>query len=639
MADVLIHRCTLRVIRRAGWNWGPDPRRITQEAVRVLPELLAKKLSELLADAEDVEIAVPVSLRLRVRMSELVADPASVMQASAASRARAPASLDQKVEFALRTALGLELEPRATSPSSKRDGPTDKFAPEPIHNTHRRGGALSRLLLAWHEHGVLERRLAALPNEEIETWQYSLSNDSARPVPSEPDASLALQIEEMVLARILPVASKERHETMRRRILIATAVAAQLSLALTQPFLWIVLDRLMPVEASRPPNRIASPVSTGREPIQELQEHRLPDAATTAPRANADRAPSVPSIIEERPSTWRVKIDCALPFLALAPLARLGYFSALEAVLEAANLGCDGYLFAAALAYKVLDPPERGWRRSPASMLAASALAGSTKPIDEETLIAFARRIAPHTSALDLILADSLIAGHTQGEPITLHRAGPQKAAGLLTLDTEGCFPIAWTHDFEPLLAILKRLGRPVVLISNETAESALLHDLDAAGLTFVTGVPPTRGDRWQRIQQGAWTNYSAPVTEPIRRAALAMGAAFEEARGISKDLVEARLAVTRASSPELNRSLTLAASVALGMISWKLWRGRGRTTPQQVVERYSDLEGRIRFDASSVHVDLPLGRRHQELRENGFLAPVLNVPWFGDRSVEFGGG
>jgi hypothetical protein len=634
MTGVLIHRCTLRVIRRAGWNWGADPRRITEEAVRVLPELLAKKLSELLADAQDTEIAAPVSLRLRVRMSELVGDPTPVMRAAAAPGARANSSLDQKIEVALRSALGLELEQQATPPTPSRDSVAEKFGTETTHNIHRKGGALSRLLLGWHEHGVIERRLAALPNEEIETWHLCLSTGSARPVTSEPETPLALRIEELVLAHIPPAASKHRHEILRRRIFIATAVAAQLFLPLTDSSLWIGLDRVLPVEPLRPPSRIPLPASTAADPIVESREHQLPDVAAITRTASADPTRPVPSMIERRPSEWSVKIDCALPFLILGPLARLGYFAALDAVLEAANLGPDADLFAAALAYKVLDPPQRGWRRSPASMLAAATFAGSTKPIDEESLISFSRRIAPHTSALDLILTDSLIAGHTAGGPVTIHRA----PAGFVALDTEGCFPIAWTH-VEPLLAMLKRLGPPVVLISSETVNSGLLRDLDAAGITFVIGVPPTRGERWQRIQQSTWTNCSGPVTEPIRRAALAMGPAFEEAHGIARDLVEARPAVTRASSQELDRSLTLAASVALGMISWKLWRGRGRTTPHQVLERYADLEGRVRFDDSSVHVDLPLGRRHQELRENGFLAPVSGVPWFGDRRVEFGGG
>jgi hypothetical protein len=114
---------------------------------------------------------------------------------------------------------------------------------------------------------------------------------------------------------------------------------------------------------------------------------------------------------------------------------------------------------------------------------------------------------------------------------------------------------------------------------------------------------------------------------------------AFEEARAFRNDLLLARPAVIRAASPELDRSLTMAAGVAMGTIAWKLWQSRGRTSPQLALERYADLEGLVRFDARSVKVALPLGRRHQELLDHGLLAPVDGVPWLGGRRVEFGGG
>jgi hypothetical protein len=234
---------------------------------------------------------------------------------------------------------------------------------------------------------------------------------------------------------------------------------------------------------------------------------------------------------------------------------------------------------------------------------------------------------------------------------------------------------------------VLQRLSS-IVLIPPETADPALLRDMDAAGIVFVTEVPPTRNEHWQRIG-ASWTNSTAPPNEPLRRAARELTPAIEEARGFHQELVTARPGIIHAAStalvdrpgdfnsawqspgefcsgsvpparmlthggsteprpsgsgqawklPLLERSLTLAAAIALGMISWKLWRSRGRTTPQQALERYADLEGRIHFDDASIHVNLPLGRRHQELRENGLLSPVAGIPWFGRRRVEFGGG
>jgi hypothetical protein len=639
VANVLIHRCTLRVVRCAGWNWGPDPRRLAQEAVRALPELLAKKLSELLPDDDDREIVAPVRIRLPVRMSELAADSAAQTHGAAPPGARASASLDQRMDAALRAALALDqFPPPPLQPQASDRGATTRFDEVSSNNQSREIGALPRLLLAWRMHGVLGRRLAALPFEVIEGWHDRIWNDRARRDAPETDAALIHRIEGIVLARSSPSASGDRAETLLHRILIAAEAAAQLPVPLTHFALWQTLDRIVPVEPSRPAPQVATQISVVANPIPAAPARRPPDLAGKSFSIAANLLS--PAAFEPQPIEWEIKVPCALPFLLLGPLARVGYFAALDAVLEAAFLSESAPLFAAALAYKVLDPPQRGWRRSPASLLAAAALAGSTTPVAEESLVDFSRNIAPHISALDLTLADALIAGHTPEEPLMLH---PDGSAGFLLFDTQGCFPIVWTGDFECLLRILRRFDSPIILITREAAEPGLLRHLDAGGIVFVSDVPPTRGERWQRIQEGStvlgWTNSPGPATGPLRRAACETDSAFEDARGFTRDLVQSRTSVIRASSPELDRSLTLAASVALGMISWTLWQNRGRTSPQQVLERYADLEGRIRFTPTSINVSLPLGRRHQELRENGLLAPVVGVPWFGRRRVEFGGG
>ena len=627
MPDVTIHRCTLRVVRRGGWSWGPDPRGFAQHAARVLPELLEKALAGMFpgvsGEDEDREIAAPVRIRIPVRMSELAMDAAS--QHPARPGTTASTSLNQRVESALRAALGLSSEPSTPPQPNGASSPVpSRFAEEPPLNRSTEGEALPRLLLAWHEHGVLERRLAMLPLEQIETWHGRLWSDSHRPVSPSPDVELVSQIEDLVSARAAISESTHRAAVLRRRILIAIQSAATLSLAPTHPSLWRTLDRLLPLEPPASPISIAMPAVV---PLAGVDPATSQSIATPLPTSAGPNVRSTSSASEPRRDQWSVKVDCALPFLLLAPLARLGYFAVLEAVLEAAGMSADAYLFAAALAYKVLAPPQRGWQRSPASMLAAAVLAGSPNPIPEDSLTSFARRIAPHTAALDIVLADALIAGHTPGAPVML-------MPGFLTLDAEGCFPISWATDPAP---VLKRLAS-IVLIPPETAHPSLLRDLDAAGIVFVTEVHPTRNEHWQRIGE-FWTNSTDPPAESLRRAARALTSSIEDARAFAKELVAARPGIIHASSPELERSLTLAASVALGMISWKLWRSRGRTTPQQVLDRYADLEGRIHFDDASIHVNLPLGRRHQELRENGFLSTVAGIPWLGSRRVQFGGG
>jgi hypothetical protein len=170
-----------------------------------------------------------------------------------------------------------------------------------------------------------------------------------------------------------------------------------------------------------------------------------------------------------------------------------------------------------------------------------------------------------------------------------------------------------------------------------------LLSDLDRAGLTFVSEVPPTRHERWQRVQQGTarlgWTNSAAPSSQPVVGAARKIAHACDEAADLWQQLALTRPAVVRARSPELDRSVTLAAAVAGGIIAWELSRSGRPISPQKVIPRYCDLDARVRFDPAAVVVSLPLGRRHQELGEAGLLAPVNGIPWFGGRRVEFSGG
>jgi hypothetical protein len=335
-------------------------------------------------------------------------------------------------------------------------------------------------------------------------------------------------------------------------------------------------------------------------------------------------------------------VACALPFLLLAPLARIGYFEVLAAVLETAKLSRHAHLFAVALAYKVLDPPERGWRRSAAAQTAAAVLAGAPDSIAEEFLVDFARQIGPHTGPLDALLADALIRGHTSGKPLVLTRVSDEHGASYLLTDAEGCFPIAWINGFEPLYATLRRLEPSLLLVSHEAAAPKLLGELHAAGVRFIVDVPPTRDESWSRIQGTAtlgWTNHSSPSSAPLLRAAREIESATEDATAFQDAFASARPAVVRAASQRLDHALTLAAGVAVGTIAWELWRERARTTPQLTLERFGDLDARVRFSPSSVVVRLALGRRHRELSDAGLLAPLEEIPWLAGRRLEFTGG
>jgi hypothetical protein len=71
--DVLIERCSLRIARRGGWSWGPDPRSLLRAAMLRLPELVADRLGELWPGEVQGHAAAPLRLRIPLRLDELMA--------------------------------------------------------------------------------------------------------------------------------------------------------------------------------------------------------------------------------------------------------------------------------------------------------------------------------------------------------------------------------------------------------------------------------------------------------------------------------------------------------------------------------------------------------------------------------------
>src|SRR5262245_44666741 len=72
MTDVVIHRCTLRIVRRQGWSWGPGWRQLLDSATRALPALLARRLAGLWAGPASGEVVAPVRLTVPVRLADLL---------------------------------------------------------------------------------------------------------------------------------------------------------------------------------------------------------------------------------------------------------------------------------------------------------------------------------------------------------------------------------------------------------------------------------------------------------------------------------------------------------------------------------------------------------------------------------------
>jgi hypothetical protein len=331
-------------------------------------------------------------------------------------------------------------------------------------------------------------------------------------------------------------------------------------------------------------------------------------------------------------------LSSAVPFLLLGVLSQIGYFEAVGATLEALRENELWPAFAAALAFKVLEPPQRGWRRTPDSLACASAFAGIEGDIAEPALLECARRLSGSLSPADAVLAASLINGHDPARPLLLARA----SAGLLLLDTDGLFPIAWSAQLDGLLPALRQLPDCTVLTPRAAAHPDLLAAIHAATFRFVTDAPPVRGESWRRLNVPGrppfWTNDGNADPAALVRGAAGLSDLAGEAEDLWREL-ELRSALPLAADSELERSLSLAAASALGTIAWTLWHAREPVNPLLALRRFATLDARVRFDAETVRVRLPLGARQRDLDASGLLKPVKNVPWYGGRVVEFSGG
>lgn len=643
MADVHIHRCTLRVVRRRGWSWGADPRRLLRAATAALPALLERKLAELLPDDEEIDIAAPVRLTMQLSLPELLALAQEPL--SHATVTAGPAY--ERVAARLARAIELALPTKAQRAEAMRDA-VDASSPHAAEgeaegeNGEAFGegrGRLLRLLLAWRERGELEMHLATLDAVALEVWYQSLLETPLAPSAQRLPAEAVKRFVGELAQRLRPRA-RDLASTLRLKIVAVVEAVECLQVPPADAALREALE-----EAFVPPDAPPAEARTSAEieeatPANERAQARPP---TPAPKP-ALPAPAQPRVDSALRAESEVEVSSALPFLLLGPLARVGYWEALGGALEAANLDKEAELFAAALAYKVLAPPGRGWRRRPDDERAAAAFAGLEALPAGAALAEFARKAADHLAPLDSSITHALVKGHSPGRPVLLWRAPDGSGRERLALfDTEGLFLLACADDFASLRPAANHFVDEHLLVPQASADPSLLAELDAGGFSFITDAAPGRGERWRELRRTnaeRWYTNSADARTPaLVRSAAELGRAAEEVELLWRALAVERVAIAPARDTRLERSVTLAAALALGTIAWTLWREREFATPLLAVERFYDLNARVRFTESHVRVRLPLGRRRSDLEAAGLLSDVSGVPWFGRRRVEFTGG
>ena len=685
MTDIIVRHCAVRVVRRGGWAWGATPQRLIDRVIAALPQLIDGYLDGLSIPDGDAEITEPVRITVRIPGGDLRQPwrlPANLPPAHtiAGPSARPPADPERSVRPGQRTAgaaAGDELpadpaeafawpdeaagkdrgigsagapvpgEPVSRLvPADRRDAlPRHTIQPRLAEPAEPAAIRLLRYLARLHQRGELDSLLTLLPASALELWC-----DTLNPGPASRGGAPGASDLPLVSRLLLSSDDQALTATIRAVFAVPSETGPHTpgrSAATDHPG---QADPRISVAAndSRPVRHVIEQPPTEaqiRRALQALAKLAADADASTMSRL-AGRSPGTPvhatptGTPPRRDVTIEVDIESALPFLLLGPMHQIGYLDAIPAALDGAGLTDSAHLLATALAYSVLGPVGRGWRRTPSDQIAAAAFAGLPEPASEPALVNFARHAGPALAVLNAVLARSLTAGHTPGQPLLLTAGPAGNGGGLILADGEGVFPIVWIDRPGHVVDTWRASSSPLVLVGSSAATPDILTVLAAAGIRFVIQVPPTRREPWRRlVPYRLWTNDKGSTVQQLASQALTLPTSIDRLDEVICKLADERSAVPLAASTPLTRGLTLAAAVSLGTIAWRLWKDRDPPDPILALERFGDLSARVRIEAERVHVRLPLGRRQADLREHGFLADIAHVPWLAGRVVEFTGG
>lgn len=605
--EITVHHCAVTVVRRGGWSWGPDPRGLVDEVIDSLPELLADHFAEQLAgDGPDVEITEPMTVTVRPgrpgwtgpgRMpvevhfapAEMVEIPADM---SAADASAAGASI------AGASAVGAE----AFEESFGRSFEESFEAARPWSVP-----SVAALFAELAERNELDALLALLPDDSVRVYLLALLGDGDGNGATDGDATARRLLAELA-GRALPDTPAEELPAALRGL---------------------------------PPGDLPDGDTTAlarllTEYLATADRNSLSDPSDPSGRSGSfaeEPPPAAGGALVPR-TTGEVRVWSALPFLLAGPLARIGYLDAIGPALAGLELTEEAPLFAAALAYKVLGVTGRGWRRTEQDSEAAAAFAGLGSPVPEDRLTDFARVAAPAFPVLDGVLALSVCRGHDPAAPLLITGAEDR----LFLADAQGMFPIAWAATARELLPYWQACGRPHVLICDGPLPPGSLRELAAAGVPFMTGIRPLRGDPVTRLpwRTPLWT---ASGTRVDVRLAAELPGHTARLTGLITALAVERRAAPLARDGGLERTVTLAAALGLSTLAWTLWHDRETPDPLLALSRFADLDATVRFEPTAVRVRVPLGRRHTDLLRGGLLADVPDVVWLGGRTLTFSGG
>ena len=621
MTERAIHidQCVVRIRRASGWSWGANPDALVRAATRALPALLARQVPALLSVDGPGVVTVP---ELRLTIPIALEDLAGVGESDTLGSLHGPlARLDERLSAALAASIGAaaitadpqQQEPESSEPRTGTPGRSIASA-SPI-------APIVTLLARWTAAGHLLDTIRRLSDPVAESWRRALERELA-PVVREEASILADAATSEILER---VASASLGPDQAWLAIVASLVGDPVRPGSVERSIEVASQHVAPGDlVASGATRVAT--SEGESLAERAMGRSEPEPAASATLIDPDR--TSPSLGWH--ATDELEIACALPFLALFPLARAGWLAALDAAVTAAGARDVLPGLATALAYKLLAPPIRGWRRTSGASTAAAAFAGLAMAPPDSVLHRLSALDAHLAEPLEATVRTALVAGHTRGSPFVIQAAGD----GYHLLDGEGLFALAWSARPHELATELDEL----VLVPAASASPELLDRLELANVRFVTDAPATRGEPWRELPGGLCTNDTHTPADQLTASARRLDELATLAGELDAELSR-RPGLPLATTGVVERALTLGAALALGDLSWTLFREREVATPVLALHRFADLGATVTFGAEVVRVRLPLGRRHADLFAHRYTGEVHDVPWFDGRVVEICGG
>lgn len=624
MNDILIHHCTLRIVRHGGWTWGANRRALVEQATAALPRLIAERLAELMPEG-DGEIEEPVRLRFALQAHELMNTQALArVVASGLTAASLPIPKRKESGGAghSQTLSADVVAEHAQSAGESHDRFIDHRWPTPME-----------VLARWRDQGELWVRLQGFELRALRLWFEALLSALPAQVSSaisEPE----LRQECAAILRRLPGPIDSATSTARARVAIAVEMVARHPLQVGMQELTNVLDELLAgveidsdedVETQHPP--------TDKRAGPQRESARPKDVSAASPLVS-----TTPTRVDVLPAQT-VSLFSVLPYIVLGALHRLGWLELASATFEALRDRDGGRAFATALAYKLLPPPGRGWHRSDAVVRTAAAFAGSSTAPSLADLACWSRRAAGGLSPLDDFVVAAIARGHDLSMPLLIMRIESRYGREWLLFDADGGMPVMWAQDEARLRRNLRRFGPSVVLVSTGAASKALLRGLIDDGRTFVTTAIPARDDEWQRIRgTPCWSGGAQTTFRKLVEAAALLPEVEAQALSVTRELLQSRPVGVSDESAELEHAAALAAATGLGALSWLLWHERETVHPLLALERFANLDGTARFDRDLVEVRASFGRRYLDLQKHGLFADIPAPPWLDGRRIVFKG-